>query len=186
MFSFLAKPFGFVLQFLYGIIGNYGLCIVLFSAVIRFVMYPLYKKQIVSTSGMAEFNEKSREIQEKYANDREMMSQKLQELQRESGYNPTSGCLPIVIQMLVISGLFVLLRYPLTYYQQENMVFAVHESFLWIKDLSQPDPWILPILSGISTFISFSMTASLIAAPAATLPPYMAPSMEFPPSLFAP
>ena len=121
-------------------------------------MYPLYKKQIVSTSGMAEFNEKSREIQEKYANDREMMSQKLQELQRESGYNPTSGCLPIVIQMLVISGLFVLLRYPLTYYQQENMVFAVHESFLWIKDLSQPDPWILPILSGISTFISFSMT----------------------------
>ena len=38
------------------------------------------------------------------------------------------------------------------------MVFAVHESFLWIKDLSQPDPWILPILSGVSTFISFTMT----------------------------
>ncbi len=159
MLSFLAKPFGLILQFLYGIIGNYGLSIVILSAVIRIAMYPLYKKQIVSTSDMTEFSQKSQEIQKKYANDKEMMNQKLTELQKETGYNPASGCLPIFVQMIVISGLFVLLRYPLNYITDEGMVFAVHESFLWIKDLCQPDPWILPILSGISTFISFNMTA---------------------------
>ena len=108
---------------------------------------------------MTEFSQKSQEIQKKYANDKEMMNQKMAELQRETGYNPASGCLPIFVQMIVISGLFVLLRYPLNYIQDEGMVFAVHESFLWIKDLCQPDPWILPILSGIATFISFNMTA---------------------------
>ena len=159
MLSFLAKPFGLILQFLYSIIGSYGLSIVILSAVIRLAMYPVYKKQIVSTSDMSEFSKKSQEIQKKYANDREMMNQKMAELQKETGYNPASGCLPILIQMVVISGLFVLLRYPLNYIQEESMVFAVHESFLWMKDLSQPDPWILPILSGIATFISFNMTA---------------------------
>lgn len=163
MMSFLAKPFGYILQFLYGIIGNYGICIVIFSAVIRIAMYPVYRSQITSTAGMAEFTEKSKEIQTKYANDKEMMNQKLAELQRESGYNPASGCLPLFIQLIVISGLFVLLRYPLTYFD-ESMVFAVHESFLWIKDLSQPDPWILPILSGIATFLSFTMNSQGITA----------------------
>ena len=159
MLSFLAKPFGLILQFLYKVLGNYGLSIVILSAVIRLAMYPLYKKQIVNTSDMTEFSKRSQEIQKKYANDKEMMNQKMAELQKETGYNPASGCLPIFIQMLVISGLFVLLRYPLNYIQNEDMVFAVHDSFLWIKDLCQPDPWILPILSGISTFISFNMTA---------------------------
>ncbi len=159
MMSFLAKPFGFILQFLYGILGSYGISIVILSAIIRIAMYPIYKRQIVSTSDMTEFSQKSQEIQRKYANDREMMNQKMAELQKETGYNPASGCLPIFVQMIVISGLFVLLRYPLNYITDESMVFAVHESFLWMKDLSQPDPWILPILSGISTFISFNMTA---------------------------
>ena len=159
MMSFLAKPFGFILQFLYSIVGNYGLSIVILSAVIRIAMYPVYKKQITDTSGMADFTQKSKEIQQKYANDKEMMNQKLAELQKESGYNPASGCLPMFIQLIVISGLFVLLRYPLNYIQNEDMVFAVHESFLWIKDLSQPDPWILPILSGIATFVAFTLTS---------------------------
>lgn len=166
MFSLLARPFGYILQFLYSIIGQYGVSIAIFSAVIRLAMYPLYRSQIVNQAGMAEFTTKSKEIQQKYADDKEMMNEKLAELQRESGYNPTSGCLPIFIQMFIISGLFMLLRYPLNYYQDESMVFAVHESFLWIKDLSQPDPWILPILSGVATFISFTLTggASVAAA----------------------
>ena len=170
MMSFLAKPFGFILQFLYSIVGSYGLSIVILSAVIRIAMYPLYRKQITDTSGMADFTQKSKEIQQKYANDKEMMNQKLAELQKESGYNPASGCLPMFIQLIVISGLFVLLRYPLNYIQDESMVFAVHESFLWIKDLCQPDPWILPILSGIATFVSFSFTQQPAAATGAFNP----------------
>lgn len=159
MFTFLAKPFGYILQFLYSVLGHYWLAILILSVAIRLVMYPLYKRQIKSTAGMGDFTKKSKEIQTKYANDREMMNIKLAELQKESGYNPMDGCLPAIVQLIVISGLFVLLRYPLNYITDENMVFAVHESFLWIKDLSQPDPWVLPIISGIATFISFNMTS---------------------------
>ena len=159
MLSFLATPFSYILKFLYGIFGRYWLAIVILSVAIRVVMYPVYKKQIMSTAGMEDFSKKSKEIQSKYANDREMMNIKLAELQKESGYNPMSGCLPMLIQMIVISGLFVLLRYPLNYITDENMVFAVHESFLWIQDLSQPDPWILPIMSAVATFISFTLTS---------------------------
>ena len=159
MLSFLATPFSFILKFLYGIFGHYWIAIVILSVAIRVAMYPVYKRQIMSTAGMEDFSKKSKEIQTKYANDREMMNIKMAELQKESGYNPMSGCLPLIIQMVVISGLFVLLRYPLNYITDENMVFAVHESFLWIQDLSQPDPWILPIMSAIATFVSFSLTS---------------------------
>lgn len=61
----------------------------------------------------------------------------------------------MLIQMPIIMGLFALLRQPMQYMEDDSMLFAVHESFLWIMDLSQPDKWILPILAGVATFISF-------------------------------
>ena len=158
LFNFLAKPFSILLAFFYNITGHYWLAIVLLSVLIRVAMYPLYKKQILSTSGMADMQPKMNEIKKKYANDKDMMNQKIAELYKESGFNPSAGCMPMLVQFIVISGLFILLRNPLNYVNDENMVFAVHESFLWIKDLCQPDPWILPILSGIATFFSFSMS----------------------------
>ena len=64
----------------------------------------------------------------------------------------------MLIQMPIIFGLFALLRNPLAYMgSSERMLFAIHESFLWMTDLSQPDKWILPILAGIATFFAFSM-----------------------------
>lgn len=62
----------------------------------------------------------------------------------------------MLIQMPIIMGLFALLRNPMKYITGD-MIFAFHESFLWIKDLSQPDPWILPIIAGVATFVSFTM-----------------------------
>jgi len=158
MGAFLARPFGLLLELLYSLVGNYGISIILLSLVIRLAMYPIYKKQITSTSNMAELQKKQQEIQKKYANDKETMNLKLSELYKENG-SPMAGCLPMIIQLIVISGLFILLRYPLNYISADDkMVFAVHESFLWMKDLSQPDLWILPILSGIATYLSFSMS----------------------------
>ena len=163
MWSLLAQPFGYLLSFFYNITGHYWAAIIILSVIIRVAMYPLFKKQILSTAGMANMQGKVKDIQQKYANDRETMNEKMQELYQEEGFNPTAGCLPMIIQMIVISGLFILLRYPLRYISDESMVFAVHESFLWIKDMSQPDLWILPILSGIATFLSFSMQNSMNA-----------------------
>ena len=154
MFSLLAKPFGLLLQLLYQLIGQYWLAIVILSLVVRGALYPVYRKQIKSTAGMAELSKRQQEIQRKYASDREKMNEEMQKMYKEVGYNPASGCLPMVIQMIVISGLFILLRNPMRYFTDDSMIFAVHESFLWIKDLAQPDPWILPILSGVATYLA--------------------------------
>lgn len=68
----------------------------------------------------------------------------------------------MLIQMPIIMGLFALLRNPMQYMGNDSsMIFAFHESFIWINDLSQPDPWILPIIAGVATFISFTMNQAL-------------------------
>ena len=166
--NFLAKPFSVLLEILYNFVGNYGLSIIILSLVIRLALYPVYKKQILSTTNGAEIQKRTKEIQQKYANDREMMNIKLTEMYRETGYSPTSGCLPMIVQMVVIFGLFALFRNPLNYYTgSDNMVFAIHESFLWIKDLTQPDQWILPIIAAVGTFFAQSMTMKNNPSPAA-------------------
>ena len=117
---------------------------------------------------MSELQPKMQEIQNKYKNDQETMNIKMQELYKEEKFNPMGGCLPLLIQMPIIMGLFALLRNPMRYIPDENLIFAFHESFLWIKDLAQPDPWILPIIAGVATFIAFSMNKILMDTGAAT------------------
>ena len=150
----IAKPLGWLMTWLYGIIGNYALVIIIITAVVKFLLYPVYKNQILTTANMADMQPKIQEIQRKYANDKETMNQKLAEFYQEENYNPAKGCMPMVIQMVVIMALFAVLRNPMTYISSEEMYFAIHESFLWIKDLSQPDLWILPLLAGVFTFLS--------------------------------
>jgi len=158
-FGILAQPLGWILTWLYDLIGNYGIAIVVLTIVVKLFLYPFYKKQIMSTTGMSDMQPKMQAIQRKYANDKETMNQKVAELYKEEGVNPMAGCLPMIVQMIIIMGLFTLLRYPLNYVATESMYIAVHESFFWIPDLAQPDPWILPILSGVATFISFYMSS---------------------------
>lgn len=151
----IAKPLGWLLSLLYGFIGNYGISIIIFTIIVKLCLYPLYIKQTKSMAAMSSVQPKMQEIQRKYANDQNMMNQKLAELYKEEHFNPMGGCLPMLIQMPIIMGLFALLRNPMAYIDNENMLFAVHESFLWIMDLAQPDKWVLPILAGVATFLSF-------------------------------
>jgi YidC/Oxa1 family membrane protein insertase len=158
MYTFLgiiAKPMGWLLGLLYDVIGNYGIAVIIFTIVVKTALYPLYIKQTKSMAAMSTVQPKMQEIQRKYANDQQMMNQKLAELYKEEHFNPMGGCLPMLIQMPIIMGLFALLRNPMQYITDESMLFAVHESFMWIMDLSQPDKWILPLLAGAATFLSF-------------------------------
>ena len=157
----IAKPMGFLLDLLYGFIGNYGISIIIFTVVVKLCLYPLYIKQTTSTAMMSEMQPKIAAIQKKYANDQETMNIKMQELYKEEKFNPMGGCLPMLIQMPIIMGLFALLRNPMRYTSKDSMIFAFHEPFVWIKDLSQPDPWILPIIAGVATFIAFTMNRML-------------------------
>lgn len=159
----IAKPLGVLLTLIYKLVGNYGISLIILTAIVRCALYPLYVKQIKATSGMSTMQPRVQEIQRKYANDKQKMNEELNKLYRESNFNPLGGCLPLVIQMPIIFGLFALLRNPMKYLD-DNMVTAAHESFLWIKDLAQPDLWILPILAGVGTFFAFTMTQQLTMA----------------------
>lgn len=152
---------GFLLAFLYNFIGVYGISIILFTILVRLCLFPLYSSQVKHTVKMADLQPKMQALQKKYANDKETLNIKMMELYEEEKFNPMRGCLPMLIQMPIILGLFALLRNPLLYMEGDtSMIMAVHESFLWISDLSQPDSWILPLLAGLATFVSFSQTQS--------------------------
>ncbi len=154
----IAQPLGWLLTQLYNIVGSYGVALAIVTLIVKMALYPLYKKQIMATAGMTDLQPKMQELQKKYANDRETLNEKMQELYKEEGFNPMGGCLPMIVQMVVIMGLFALLRNPMIYIHSEQMYFAIHESFLWIRDLSQPDLWVLPILAGVATFFSSWLT----------------------------
>ena len=159
--SLLAQPMGYLLMWLYELIGNYGISLIIVTLVVKLCLYPLYAKQIMSTAKMSKLNPKIKEIQQKYAKDQMLMNEKLQELYKQEGVSMSAGCLPMVIQMFIIMALFALLRNPMVYFSNmdkaDMMLFAIHEPFLWIKDLAQPDKWILPVAAGIATYISFTM-----------------------------
>ena len=159
----IAKPLGWLLSVIYNYIGNYGITLLIVTVIVKFCLYPLYAKQIKSTAAMSSIQPKMMELQKKYANDKETLNQRMSELYKEEGFSPMGGCLPMLIQMPIIMGLFSLLRNPMMYITNDNMLFAIHEPFLWIKDLSQPDLWILPILAGVTTFISFSLSQQTMA-----------------------
>ena len=169
--SLLGYPFAIILAFLYRLIGNYGITLIVFTLVICAAMIPLYAKQIKSTSRMSEIQPKIQAIQTKYAGDQQTMNMKLQELYKQEHYSPTQGCLPMFLQMFVIMGLFAMLRNPMMFIDvsknamYEALVMGTHESFLWIKDLSQPDPWILPILTGVAQFLTSFITQKTNPAP---------------------
>ena len=174
MMGFIAKPLGMLLNLIYGYVGSYGIAIIIFTIVVKCCLYPLYAKQIKSTARMADIQPKVQAIQNKYKDDKETMNTKLMELYEKEDYHPMNGCLPMLIQMPIIFALFTLLRNPILYMgNSTDILLAVHDSFLWIKDLSQPDLWILPLAAGISTIISFSQTQAQSAGTEAGNAPSM-------------
>jgi YidC/Oxa1 family membrane protein insertase len=159
-FGIIAKPLGYLLTGIYDVVGNYGITLIIFTVIVRLCLFPLYATQTKNQLKMSSVQPKIQALQKKYANDKEELQRRQMELYKEENYNPMKGCLPMLIQFPIIIGLFTLLRNPLEYLPSghSDMILAVHEAFFWIQDLSQADLWILPIMSGITTYISFSIT----------------------------
>ena len=165
-FSFIATPMGALLNFIYGFVGIYGFAIIIFTLIVRGALFPLYASQIKGQLKMADIQPKMQAIQKKYADNREEMGRQMQKLYREENYNPMMGCLPLVIQMPILMGFFYLLRNPGLYVDGDAIILASHEAFMWLPDLSQPDMWLLPVVTGITTFLSMSMTGMMSGASA--------------------
>ena len=158
--GFIAQPMGILLTFLYNMVGNYGVAIILFTIIIKLAMYPLTHHQMKSQTNMQALQPKINEIKKKHANNKEVMNQKIMELYQEEKFNPMGGCLPLLIQLPIIYGLFGLLREPDAYMTGTIITQGLNDSFFWVQNLSDPDVWVLPILAGIATFFSFRMTSS--------------------------
>ncbi len=161
-YYFLTKPFFYILDFLYNLIGNMGWAILLFAALLRLAMFPIANKSYESMSKMKKIQPKVLALQEKYKDNKMLLQQSTMELYRREKINPASGCLPLFIQIPVFFSLYKVL----------NIAIEIrHAPFIgWIKDLSAPDPltistWshiplpglidigVWPILMGITMWI---------------------------------
>ena len=115
MFNFFAIIFGYVLNFLYNIINNYGIAMILFTIIIKLAMLPLSIKQQKTMKKSAKMQEELKIIQFKYKNDPEKMNQEMMRAYKENGTNPFSGCLSSILQIVLILSVFYMVRSPLTY-----------------------------------------------------------------------
>jgi YidC/Oxa1 family membrane protein insertase len=134
--------------------ASYGWAIILLTIIVKMALYPLTVKQVKSMKAMQELSPKMKKIQEKYKDNPQMMQQKIGALYQEAGVNPLAGCLPLLIQMPILMGM---------YYSLYNFSYPTPESayFLWMTSMSDPDPlYILPVLSALTTFLQQKMTTT--------------------------
>ena len=115
MLSFFANIFGYVLQLLYNVVGNYGWAIILFSVLVKAIMIPISIKQKKKKKKNQKIQEEVKQIQFKYKNEPEKMNQEMMALYKREGMSPFSGCLSSIIQIVLLFSVFLLVRQPLTY-----------------------------------------------------------------------
>lgn len=115
MISFFANIFGYVLNFLYEIVGNFGLAIILFSILVKLIMIPISIKQQKTMEKSQKVNEEMKQIQFKYKNDPEKMNQEVMALYKRENLSPFSGCFSAIAQIILLFSVFYLVRSPLTY-----------------------------------------------------------------------
>lgn len=174
--DFIYQGLGALLGGVYGFVGSYWLAIVIFTVIVKVLLVPLSFKQIQSTKAMNDIQPKLKKLQDKYKDDKETLNIKMMELYKEHNINPLAGCLPLLIQMPVLFGLFGVLRDPAKYVFGGDVSMAtaaLNQGFLWVADLSVPDslgaliqtgtfadslPGILPILAALTTYLSMALT----------------------------
>lgn len=112
--AFFANLFGYLLNFIYNIIGNYGWAIIVFTILIKLAMLPLSIKQQRTLKKNAKIQEKMKELQFKYKNDPARLNQETMQLYKDENVSPLSGCLSGIIQIVLLISIFYLVRSPLT------------------------------------------------------------------------
>ena len=144
--SWLETFLKFLMEFFYKLIPNWGVSIILMTILLKVAMFPLTKKSSVSTLKMQELQPRIKEIQDKYKNNPEKMNAEMGKFYKEAGYNPLSGCLPLLIQFPLIFAMFNLFN---NYFEFRGAMFIPG----WIPDLSVGDsiyifPSTIPLIGG--------------------------------------
>jgi YidC/Oxa1 family membrane protein insertase len=149
--TFIAEPFHWILVQLYGLVGNWGLAIILLVVLIKIVMFKLSESQFRSMAKMRRLQPRMEALKERYGDDRQKLSAATMELYQKEKINPLGGCLPTLIQIPVFFALYYVLL--------ESVELRQAPFFGWIHNLSAPDPlFILPVLNaaimGATTWLS--------------------------------
>ena len=115
VFGFLAVILGPLMRLVYQLIPNFALTMIVFTIILRVAMLPLAIKQQKSTAKMSVFQPEIQRIQEKYKNNQEKQQEEMMKLQTEYGFNPMSGCLPMLLNMMVLFGIIEVVYRPVQY-----------------------------------------------------------------------
>ena len=185
--TIVIQPFINVLLFIYSLVNNFGVSIILFTILIRLVTHPLTVKQFKATQSMQKLQEDPRykKMQEKYKDDKEKLAQEQMKLYKELGINPMGSCLPTLIQLPLILGLYqsvtrAMAASPLELFKLESIIYPrlvdagrllpLQNQFLWM-DLGQPERLTLfgfgvPVLAVLVVATTF-LQSKLIQPPSA-------------------
>jgi YidC/Oxa1 family membrane protein insertase len=168
-FYWFEQPIFSLLHWLFQMVGNFGLAIILLTLCVRALMFPIAQRQFASMAAMRAVQPKMKALQEKYKDDKPKLQQEMMELYKREKVNPLAGCLPIFIQIPIFFALYKVLMLTIE---------MRHQPFVaWIKDLSAPDPLhvlnlfglldfqppaflaigVLAILLGITMFLQFRL-----------------------------
>ena len=115
MIAPFANLFGYILNFIYNIVNNYGLAIIIFSILIKLLMLPISIKQQKTMKKTTKIQNKMKEIQFKYKNDLENLNRATMELYKSENMSPFSGCFSAIVQIILLFAVFYLVKSPLTY-----------------------------------------------------------------------
>ena len=113
--GFIAKPFGWVLAQLYSLIGSYGIALIIFTIFAKLVLLPFQIKSKKSTIAMQRIQPRLKELEKKYKNNKEAYATAVQKLYKEENVSMAGGCLPLLITLPIMLGLYAVVRQPLTY-----------------------------------------------------------------------
>jgi len=149
--------FSLLLQYLYQTtefvgVPSYGIAIILFTLLVKLVLFPLTVTQMRSMRAVQELQPKVKAIQERYKDKPEKSQEAVMKLYKEAGANPFAGCLPLLVQMPILFALFSALRDFFSPTAHPAYVDLAHSGFLWVPNLGAPDLYFLPILTAVATF----------------------------------
>ena len=140
-FWFISQPMVWFLDLINTYLNNWAYSIVVFTILLKLVLFPVTAKGFVSMGQMRKVAPMMKDLQERYKDDKQKLQSEMMSLYRKEKVNPLGGCLPLFAQLPFFIGFFFALR---------EMVELRHASFFWISDLSVPDPlFVLPVLFGL-------------------------------------
>ena len=146
----IAAPLFWVLKMFHGWLGNWGLAIILLTVTIKLIFFPLSAASYRSMAKMKLVTPRLMKLREQYGDDKVKLNQAMMDLYKTEKINPLGGCLPIVVQIPVFISLYWVLF--------ESVELRHAPFYLWIQDLSAPDPWyVLPTLMMVSMIVQTKM-----------------------------